>query len=100
MNTQEALQMQGFDSLIEALSERVAEKVCERIGNAEQGKEEGLMTRQETLDYLHITDATLWRWVTQGLLVPAGKIGSRIYFSKSNVEAALKRKNEGKTKSE
>lgn len=90
MPTQEVQQMQGLDSLIEAISERVADKVCQRMGETTQAKEDKMMTRQQVMDYLHITDATLWRWGQLGLLVPSGKVGSRVYYKQSDVEKALK----------
>lgn len=48
-----------------------------------------MMTRKQVMDYLHITDATLWRWGKLGLLVPSGKVGSRIYYKRSDVDKAL-----------
>ena len=89
-------QMQGLDSIIEAISERVADKVCERMGDMSQNNDENLMTRNEVLEYLHITDATLWRWEREGLLTRAGQFGVRVYYKRSDVDKAMK---EGKRKS-
>lgn len=82
-------QMQGLDSIIEAISDRVADKVCERIGDKAQSKDDGMMTRDEVLEYLHITDATLWRWERKGLLTRFGQFGTRIYYKRSDVDKAL-----------
>lgn len=88
--------MQGLDSIIEAISERVADKVCERMGDMSQNNDENLMTRNDVLEYLHITDATLWRWEREGLLTRVGQFGVRVYYKRSDVDKALK---EGKRKS-
>lgn len=82
--------MQSLDSIIEAISDRVADKVCERMGDMSQSNDEGLMTRSEVLEYLHITDATLWRWEREGLLTRFGQFGVRVYYKRSDVEKALK----------
>lgn len=81
--------MQGFDSIIEAISDRIADKVCERMGGMSQNNDEDLMTRNDVLDYLHITDATLWRWERAGLLTRAGQFGVRVYYKRSDVDKAL-----------
>ncbi len=47
-----------------------------------------LMTHKEVALYFNISPSTLYRWRKQGL-IKAGKIGGRIYFRKSEVEAAL-----------
>lgn len=83
-------QLQGFNTLIDALSEKVAEKVCERMEPMMKGSQaDPLLTKKEVMERLHVTEATLWRWEKMGILQRAGTFGTRVYYKLSDVENAL-----------
>lgn len=50
--------------------------------------EDCLLTREEASEHLKIDLSTLWRWTKQGLIISYG-LGNRIYYKKSEIEAAL-----------
>ena len=82
-------QLPGFDLLLEAMAEKVADIVCRRMEEALQNRNDSLMTRQDVIDSLGITDGTLWRWEKEGILKRAGTFGKRVYYKKSDVYGAL-----------
>ncbi|MDQ3190657.1 MAG: helix-turn-helix domain-containing protein [Bacteroidota bacterium] len=47
-----------------------------------------LLTRNETSEKLKVDLSTLWNWQQKGILVPFG-IGNRVYYRRSDIEAAL-----------
>lgn len=79
----------SLDALVNMLAIKVADIVCQRMKDEMRKGDDRQMTRQEVIDYLHITDATLWRWNKLGLLVPTGKVGTRVYYKRSDVDKAL-----------
>ena len=82
-------QLPGFDILLEAMAEKVADIVCRRMEETLQNRNDSLMTRQDVIDSLGITDGTLWRWEKEGILKRAGTFGKRVYYKKSDVYGAL-----------
>lgn len=82
-------QLLGFDILLEAMAEKVADIVCRRMEEALQNRNDSLMTRQDVIDSLGITDGTLWRWEKEGILKRSGTFGKRVYYKKSDVYGAL-----------
>lgn len=82
-------QLLGFDILLEAMAEKVADIVCRRMEEALQNRNDSLMTRQDVIDSLGITDGTLWRWEKEGILKRSGTFGKRVYYKKSDVYEAL-----------
>lgn len=82
-------QLPGFDILLEAMAEKVADIVCRRMEEALQNRNDSLMTRQDVIDSLGITDGTLWRWEKEGILKRSGTFGKRVYYKKSDVYGAL-----------
>ena len=82
-------QLPGFDLLLEAMAEKVADIVCRRMEEALQNRNDSLMTRQDVIDSLGITDGTLWRWEKEGILKRSGTFGKRVYYKKSDVYGAL-----------
>ena len=82
-------QLLGFDLLLEAMAEKVADIVCRRMEEALQNRNDSLMTRQDVIDSLGITDGTLWRWEKEGILKRSGTFGKRVYYKKSDVYGAL-----------
>ena len=79
----------SLDALVNTLAIKVADIVCQRLKEEMRKGDDRQMTRQEVMDYLHVTDATLWRWGKLGLLVPTGKVGTRVYYKRSDVDKAL-----------
>lgn len=53
-----------------------------------QPEQDELLSRTETMQYLKITGATLWRYEKQGKIQSLG-IGGKRYFRKSEIEASL-----------
>lgn len=82
-------QLLGFDILLEAMAEKVADIVCRRMEEALQNRNDSIMTRQDVIDSLGITDGTLWRWEKEGILKRSGTFGKRVYYKKSDVYEAL-----------
>lgn len=82
-------QLPGFDLLLEAMAEKVADIVCRRMEEALQNRNDSLMTRQDVIDSLGIANGTLWRWEKEGILKRAGTFGKRVYYKKSDVYGAL-----------
>ena len=80
--------------MLDAMASRVADIIWAKMEPlmAAKGKDD-MMSRDEVLEYLHITDATLWRWERNGLLPRFGSIGSHIYYKRSDVDKALENSN-------
>ena len=77
------------NELVELFSERIKKEV-EEIKKSFQPKEpETYMTRNEVTEYLHINLSTLYHWTKKGKLQAYG-IGNRVYYKRSDVEAAFK----------
>ncbi len=51
-------------------------------------KDDELLTREETANYLKINPTTLWHWTNKGKLISYG-IGSRRYYKKQEVIDSL-----------
>ena len=47
-----------------------------------------LLTRRETAEYLKVDLSTIWHWSKKGIL-PSYGIGNRVYYKRSEIEAAL-----------
>jgi hypothetical protein len=78
------------DILIHRIAERTVELLKrEKPHPHTQPDNSGeLFTRLETLSYLRITGATLWRWEKQNKIKSYGISGKR-YFKKSEIDASL-----------
>ena len=80
------IQIQEFT--VDELAEQVAEKLLFKIENylkeLAAKKDEELLTREETANYLKINPTTLWHWTNKGKLISYG-IGSRRYYKKQEV---------------
>lgn len=77
-----------------AINEILHSKGIEIYGKGKpvpQPEEDELLSRTETLEYLKITGATLWRYEKQGKIQSIG-IGGKRYFRKSEIEASLIKK--------
>lgn len=49
---------------------------------------DGLLTREQTCEFLHIDSSTLWHWTNKGKVKAYG-IGSRRYYKKSELIESL-----------
>lgn len=67
-------------------SETIANTTAIPIAPA--GDEDRLLTRKEAAEYLHVTFKTLSVWTATGR-VKASRIGCRVYYSLSDIKAAL-----------
>ena len=52
-------------------------------------QEERLFTRQEVLQQLGVSAATLWRWNRLGIL-KAKKIGNKVFYSEASIKEMVK----------
>lgn len=86
------LQMQGIESFIDAIAERLADKMNERMKQNAPKQVDDLITRKQAVEMLHVTVATLWRWEHMGI-IKAQHLGRRVYYSRSELESAMKENN-------
>ncbi len=79
---------------VETLSDIIRETVQEEVGRSQSqtpinsDMDENYLTRKETADRLRVSLVTLTEWVNRSRL-KAYKIGGRVLFRESEVEAAL-----------
>lgn len=73
-----------------AINEVLHEKGIEVYGKVKPPTSEpdNLLTREEAMQYLRITGATLWRYEKQGKIQSIG-IGGKRYFRKSDLDKSL-----------
>lgn len=76
------------DTLIERIAKRTAELLTNNTPQTPQPEQDELLSRTETMQYLKITGATLWRYEKSGKIQSIG-IGGKRYFRKSEIEASL-----------
>lgn len=84
------IQIQEFT--VDELADQVAEKLLFKMENylkmLAAKKDDELLTREETANYLKINVTTLWHWTNKGRLVSYG-IGGRRYYKKQEVFDSL-----------
>ncbi|WP_454059439.1 helix-turn-helix domain-containing protein [Elizabethkingia ursingii] len=76
---------------VEELGKFIEEKMCKAIENfalTKKSEEKSVYTRDETAKLLDVSLTTLFHWNKQGIL-KAKKIGRRVYYSKTDVQAHL-----------
>lgn len=76
------------DTLIERIAQRIAELLINQIPQRKENEENELLTRNEAMQFLKITTATLWRYEKKGKITSHG-IGGKRYFKKSELEQSL-----------
>lgn len=76
------------DTLIERIAERTAELIQQSKPHQKPDNSEDLLSREQTLSYLSVCSATLWRWEKQEKIQSYGISGKR-YFKKSEIDASL-----------
>ncbi|MEY8487556.1 helix-turn-helix domain-containing protein [uncultured Parabacteroides sp.] len=85
-STQQAVIMSFFAPFIDAIVDRVSEKVLEitRI------KEPKFYSRKETADLLHVTLPTLSRLTKDGL-IESKRVGNRVLYEANSIDEAVKK---------
>jgi len=76
---------------VEELGKFIDEKVSkaiEKLTLEKKSEEKPVYTRDETAKLLDVSLTTLFHWNNQGIL-KAKKIGKRVYYSKTDVQAHL-----------
>ena len=73
---------------LKEFGQSVAEKTATAILSKQ---EERLFTRQEVLQQLQVSSATLWRWDRLGIL-KARRIGKKVFYSEGTIRELMKEK--------
>lgn len=83
-----SLQVITMEELNTVLDNRFSkiETLISLIGGSK--KTEEYLTRKEVCEMLKIDKSTLWRWTKEGLIAAYGA-GNRVYYKRSEIEAAL-----------
>lgn len=76
----------GMDFIIEAIAERVADKVMRGMT---KNPDRSILTKSQVCEMLGISRQTLWRWNEEGILVPSGKIGNKEFYYIEDVKRAI-----------
>jgi len=73
---------------VDELAEKVADKLLLKmeayLKQLSTAKDEGLLTRQETANYLKVSLVTIHQWAKYGIINPI-RIGNRVYFKKQAI---------------
>lgn len=73
---------------ITSLFEGLQNQIKELKENFEPKNPTEYLTRNEVAELLKCDLSTLWNWQKKGKLIPYG-IGNRIYYKRSDIEAAI-----------
>ncbi len=73
---------------IESLFKDIQRQLKEIKVNFQPKTPDELLTRNEVAAMLKVDLSTIHKWCVKGKLIPLG-IGSRVYFRRSDIEAAL-----------
>jgi len=84
------IQIQEFtvDELADQVVEKLLSKMEYYLKELAAKKDDELLTREETANYLKINVTTLWHWTNKGKLISYG-IGGRRYYKKQEVIDSL-----------
>jgi len=84
------IQIQEFtvDELADQVAEKLLSKMEYYLKELAAKKDDELLTREETANYLKINVTTLWHWTNKGKLISYG-IGGRRYYKKQEVIDSL-----------
>lgn len=82
------------EDLKSAIRELWNDHKAETRREIEADKEHPTMTRHQAARALNINLTTLWRWAKDGYLTPV-KIGSKVLYRASDIEAMLERRKGG-----
>lgn len=77
------------DTMLDLIATMVAEKVWRKLQPMMQTTDSDLVSRQDLMEKLQVSEATLWKWERQGKLTRYGSFGRRVYYKMSDVEKAL-----------
>lgn len=72
------------DELTELIADKLLSKMERFINDSKNKKDDILLTRKETVEYLKISLPTLYSWTKLGILKPL-RIGSRVYYNKAQI---------------
>jgi excisionase family DNA binding protein len=79
---------------VDELAEKVADKLLLKIETylkqLSTTKDEGLLTRQETAEYLKVSLVTIHQWANYGIINRV-HIGNRVYFQKRAILDLIER---------
>lgn len=79
---------------VDELADKVADKLLLKIEaylkQINSKKDEGLLTRQETAEYLKVSLVTVHQWAKYGIINPV-RIGNRVYFKKQSILDVIER---------
>ncbi len=72
------------DELTELIAYKLLTKIERFINDSKNKKDDILLTRKETVEYLKISLPTLYSWTKLGIL-KSFRIGSRVYYNKAQI---------------
>lgn len=82
----------NFDDFKKELSIEIASQILNLQKKTNPDEEDTLLNREETAKLLGISTVTLWKWTSKNIL-PAFRMGKKIFYKKSEVLNALQKKN-------
>ncbi len=81
----------SVDELADLIADKLLNKIEVYIDNYASKKNDALMSRVETAEYLKINLSTLYYWTNKGLITSMG-IGNRVYYKKQDIIDCLIKK--------
>lgn len=82
----------NYDDFKKELSIEIAFQILNLQKKTTPIEEDTLLNREETAKLLGISTVTLWKWTYKNIL-PAFRMGKKIFYKKSEVLNALQKKN-------
>ena len=82
----------SYDNFKKELSIEIATQFVNLQNSASKPEEDSLLNRHETAKLLGISTVSLWKWTTKNIL-PAYRMGKKVFYKKSEVISALQKKN-------
>lgn len=82
----------SFDNFKKELSIEIATQFVNLQKKTNPVEEDTLLNREETAKLLGISTVTLWKWTCKNI-IPAFRLGKKIFYKKSMVISALQKKN-------
>ncbi len=82
----------SFDNFKKELSIEIATQFVILQKSVPKTEEDKLLNRFETAKLLGISTVSLWKWTSKSI-IPAYRMGKKIFYKKSEVLAALQKKN-------
>ncbi len=82
----------NYDDFKKELSIEIAFQILNLQKKTNPVEDDTLLNREETAKLLGISTVTLWKWTCKNIL-PAFRMGKKIFYKKSEVLNALQKKN-------